>query len=61
MPQILLQALIASATKLFMSFATQEMMEWLLFYIADKLVKSTKTTVDDEFYAKLKSIYDESK
>ena len=61
MPAILLKALLATATKIFMSFATQEMMEWLLFYIADKLVKSTKTTVDDEFYAKLKSIYDESK
>jgi alpha-D-ribose 1-methylphosphonate 5-triphosphate synthase subunit PhnH len=57
MGAILLKALMSVGTKLFMSMATQEMIEWLLFHVGERLVKSTKTTVDDEFLAELESIY----
>lgn len=36
--------------------ASKAFLEWLLFWVADMLVKSTKTTKDDEFLAKLKEL-----
>ena len=54
---ILLKALATLGTKLFMSFATDAMIEWLFFHVAQKVVESTKTTQDDEFIKKLEEIY----
>lgn len=58
MISVLAKALLATVTKMFMAIATQEMIEWLLFRVAGEIVKSTKTPHDDEFYAKLKELYD---
>ena len=44
-------------TKLFMSMASEKLIEWLLFYVAERVVKSTKTPHDDAFYAKIKEAY----
>ena len=41
--------------------ASQSFLQWLLFWVAEIIVKSTKTTKDDEFIAKLKSLYDNDK
>ena len=48
MMAILLKALATFGTKLFMSFATEQMIEWLFFHVAQKIVESTKTPQDDE-------------
>ena len=54
---LLLKALATIGTKLFMSFATESMIEWLFFHVAQKVVESTKTAQDDEFIKKLEEIY----
>ena len=54
---ILLKELATLGTKLFMSFATEPMIEWLFFHVAQKVVESTKTTQEDEFLRKLEYIY----
>ena len=54
---ILLKTLAVFGTKLFMSFATEPMIEQLFFHVAQKVVESTKTTQDDEFLKKLEDIY----
>ena len=57
MMTILLKVLAVFGTKLFMSFATEPMIEWLFFHVAQKIVESTKTPQDDEFLKKLEEIY----
>ena len=44
---------------IFIKLASQAFLEWLLFWAVDMLVKSTKTTKDDEFFKKVKEIVDE--
>lgn len=41
--------------------ASKDVMEWLLFYVADKIVKSTKTPHDDAFLVKIKEANDKAK
>lgn len=41
--------------------ASKEVMEWLLFYVADLIVKSTKTPHDDAFLEKIKEANDKAK
>lgn len=41
------------------SMATEKFAEWMLFYAAEKLVKSTATKVDDEWFEKIKANYEE--
>lgn len=57
MMTILLKVLAVFGTKLFMSFATEPMIEWLFFHVSQKIVESTKTPQDDEFLKKLEEIY----
>ncbi|HHP0467309.1 TPA: hypothetical protein ACRZZI_004970 [Vibrio harveyi] len=57
MVAVLGRALIAFGTKLFMSVATEKMIEWLFFYIAEQVVITTKTTHDEEFLQQLKKAY----
>jgi len=47
--KLALSALISILTKA----ATKETFEWLILYVGEKAVKSTKTPHDDAFYAKI--------
>ena len=55
----ILAALRAVFIKLVASMAAKPLLEWLLFWTADIIVKSTKTQHDDEFVRRLKESYDE--
>jgi len=39
---------------------SEKFFEWLLFWVVQMLVDSTKTTKDNEFYDKVKEIYEQS-
>lgn len=54
---IFVTALKAILTKLVLSMASEKVLEWLLFWVVGLLVKSTKTTKDDEFAEKIKAVY----
>ena len=57
MVEILLKSLFAVVTKLVMAMASKPLIEWLLFYVANQIVLTTKTPHDDLFYAKIKAAY----
>ena len=61
MEKALLKAAGVVLTKLFTTFASEEMLEWLLFKAAESFVKSTKTPCDDEWLRKFKESYKETK
>lgn len=44
-------------TKLLISLTTQKFLEWLLFWVAEAIVKSTKNDKDDELLVELKKAY----
>ncbi|MGB0943659.1 MAG: hypothetical protein ACPGUE_14710 [Marinomonas sp.] len=44
-----------------LKMASEKFLYWLLFWVGDIVVKSTKTPKDDEFLAKLKQITEEDK
>jgi|TARA_R110000765_G_scaffold88064_3_gene168480 hypothetical protein len=49
--------MIAAVLKgIIVKLATKAFLEWLLFWVAEMIVKSTKTTKDDEFLAKIKEL-----
>jgi hypothetical protein len=54
---ILLTALKSILAKLILATASEKVLEWLLFWVVDMIVKSTKTTKDDEFADKIKAAY----
>lgn len=60
MGSILLKALYTLAVKAFATMATATMLEWMLFKAAETYVKSTKTTLDDEWLAKFKEGFKEA-
>lgn len=51
------KAIVAFGTKLLLSVATEKMIEWLFFYVAQQVVLTTKTTHDDEFMQQIKKAY----
>ena len=55
--QIILTALKSILTKLILATASEKVLEWLLFWVVDMIVKSTETTKDDEFAQKIKQVY----
>ena len=57
--QTLLKALGAILVKLFAVAASKVMLEWLLFKLGKVIVDSTKTPVDNEWYDKMKELYEE--
>ena len=59
MATALLAALRSIFIKLIATMATKSLLEWLLFWAADAIVKSTKSPHDDEFVKKLKKTYSE--
>lgn len=50
----ILKSALAVIVKVLTKAASKEVMEWLLFYVADIIVKSTKTPHDDAFLEKIK-------
>ena len=44
-------------TKLLTSLASEEMIEWAFFQIAESVVKSTNTPQDDAWLQKIKELY----
>lgn len=54
---ILIKSLTSFGIKLFMTLASEKMIEWMFFKIARAIVKSTKTTQDDEWFNKLYTEY----
>lgn len=47
------------AAKVAVSLISEKFLEWALFNIAEKIVKSTATPHDDEWLAKIKEAYNE--
>ena len=50
----MVQLLVKAALGIFAKAASAEVAEWLLFKVADVLVKKTDTKHDDEFLEKIK-------
>ena len=44
-------------TKLLTSLASEKMIEWAFFQVAEAVVKSTATTQDDAWLQKIKELY----
>ena len=59
MGSIILAALKKIFIKLIAAVASRKLLEWLLFWVADLVVKSTKNTHDDKFLEKIKAAYEE--
>lgn len=57
MSTALLLAMRAIGIKLITAFASQKLLEWLLFWVVDLIVKSTKTDKDDELVRQIKAAY----
>ena len=57
MGSAILKAAMAFGTKLFMSLASEKLIEWLFFYLAEQIVKSTKTPHDDKLLAEVEKAY----
>ncbi len=60
MLQILLKSLSTIALKIVATLGSQQMLEWLLFKTAKMITDSTKTPVDNEFYAEFKEKYEKT-
>ena len=44
-------------TKLLTKIASQEMIEWAFFKVAESVVKSTQTDKDDQWLQKIEEVY----
>lgn len=58
---LLILALKKLLTQLAISLISEKFLEWAFFNLADKLVQSTATPHDDEWLAKIKEAYMDSK
>lgn len=47
----------AFGTKLLISLGSEKLIEWAFFYLAEQIVKTTKTPHDDKFLAEIKKTY----
>lgn len=54
----LIKGLTVFLTQLLTSLATKEMIEWAFFKVAESVVKSTATEMDDEWLAKIEEVYE---
>jgi len=61
MLSVILKGLLSAAVSVLTKAASKDVMEWLLFYVADMIVKSTKTPHDDAFLEKIKEANDKAK
>ena len=53
----LLLAMRGIGIRLITTFASKKLLEWLLFWAVDMIVKSTKTEKDDELVRQIKAAY----
>lgn len=54
---LFMKGLTVFLTKLLTTVASEKMIEWAFFKIAESVVKSTTTTKDDEWYNKIEELY----
>lgn len=54
---LVVKGLTAFLTRLLVTLASEQMIAWAFFKVAESVVKSTKTAKDDEFLIKIKDLY----
>lgn len=54
---LLLKGLMGFGAKLLATMASEKMIEWAFFKIADSVASSTQTTHDDAWVAQVKELY----
>lgn len=58
---VFVKALLAVLSRVLLASCGEQVIEWFLFKFCELLVQSTKTPCDDEFYAMVKTAYNDSK
>lgn len=56
---LFIKAVMSFGVKLLTSLATEQMIKWAFFKIADAIAKSTATTHDDEWLVRIKQAYED--
>lgn len=54
---LVVKGLTAFLTRLLVTLASEQMIAWAFFKVAESVVKSTKTTKDDEWLEKVREVY----
>lgn len=54
---LVVRGLTAFLTRLLVSLASEQMIAWAFFKVAESVVKSTKTTKDDQWLEKVREVY----
>ena len=55
---LVVKGLTAFLTRLLVTLASEQMIAWAFFKVAESVVKSTKTTKDDEWLEKVREVYE---
>lgn len=58
MIQVVLKSALSVLIKILTAAASEQLMKWLFFRVAEEIVGRTDTPHDDEFLAKVKEQYD---
>lgn len=54
---LVVKGLTAFLTRLLVTLASEQMIAWAFFKVAESVVKSTKTTKDDQWLEKVREVY----
>jgi len=54
---LVVKGLTAFLTRLLVTLASEQMIAWAFFKVAESVVKSTKTPQDDEWLEKVREVY----
>ena len=54
---LLVKGLTTFLTRLLVTLASEQMIAWVFFKVAESVVKSTKTAKDDEWLEKVREVY----
>lgn len=54
---LVVKGLTAFLTRLLVTLASEQMIAWAFFKVAESVVKSTKTTKDDEWLEMVREVY----
>ena len=54
---LVVKGLTAFLTRLLVTLASEQMIAWAFFRVAESVVKSTKTTKDDQWLEKVREVY----
>ena len=54
---LIVKGLTAFLTRLLVTLASEQMIAWAFFKVAESVVKSTKTAKDDEWLEKVREVY----